>query len=202
LVLFQHSNTILNFFGFLFLKIDRSGLHIKTLSLSFDVALLAQPVKDSPCVTILNPVFFARVSLSTPFLLLLIIARTVSLGDTLVGFLAIPFFAALALGLFAAYALSSFLTCFITFSQSSVSAPSGPLPRIADPSSRLSSPSPSFEFNPTQHYCLVRVIQDICPGLPISDCNIIIINTQPVARCRSCCSSISIGVPATSVILV
>ena len=71
-----------------------------------------------------------------------------------------------------------------------------------DPSSRLSSPSPSFEFNLTQHYFLVRVIQDICPGLPISDCNIIIINTQPVARCRSCCSSISVGVPAMSVILV
>jgi hypothetical protein len=42
------TNTILNFFRFLFLKIDRSSLHIKTLSLSFDFALLAQPVKDSP----------------------------------------------------------------------------------------------------------------------------------------------------------
>ena len=150
----------------------------------------------------LNPVFFARVSLSTPFLLLLIIARTVSLEDTLVGFLAIAFFAALALGFFSVCALSSFLTYFITFSQSSVSAPSGPLPRIADPSSILSSTSPSFEFNLTQHYFLVRVIQDICPGLPISDCNMIVINTFPVARCRSCCSSISVGVPAMSVILV
>ncbi|UCF55944.1 MAG: hypothetical protein JSW15_07455, partial [Deltaproteobacteria bacterium] len=48
------TNTILNFFRFLFLKIDRSSLHIKTLSLSFDFALLAQPVKDSPYVTVLK----------------------------------------------------------------------------------------------------------------------------------------------------
>jgi len=49
-----------------------------------------------------NPVFFIKVALSTPFLLLLIMARTVPLADSFVGFLAAGFFAALALGFFAA----------------------------------------------------------------------------------------------------
>jgi len=43
-----------------------------------------------------NPVFFIKVALSTPFLLLLIMARTVPLADSFAVFLAGAFFTALA----------------------------------------------------------------------------------------------------------
>jgi len=84
------TNTILNFFRFLFLKIDKSSLHIKTLSQTLDFALLFEPVDNIPHFPTL------KATVSTPFLLLLIMPRTVSLADSFAGFLAIAFFTALA----------------------------------------------------------------------------------------------------------
>jgi hypothetical protein len=48
----------------------------------------------------LNPALLIKAALSMPFLLLLMMARTVPVADAIVGFLAIAFFTVLALGFF------------------------------------------------------------------------------------------------------